>query len=241
MSIQHLPCNFNHLSMPIHSGPCRSHLCSRTSGEEPRAHRVMQAEGGRSRGGRSVASDSGGRRDCRALERRREAPDGKARRHPPPGHYEPGAPIGRSRHPEGHPARGDTAEGPRRAVVERLEASRPMRPGRENRGDATGRPTQEFFSASPPRLFQGREPPRRSRPGWIPRARQSPDHPVLWRCPCPPPVFVKAVSPPTVMAGLGPAIHAFASSRARRPHMGSPARQSRGCPGQSPDQVRGRA
>jgi hypothetical protein len=28
-------------------------------------------------------------------ERLREAPDGRARRHPPPGHYEPGAPIGR--------------------------------------------------------------------------------------------------------------------------------------------------
>jgi len=75
--------------------PFRTYLPPLPSGEEPRAHRVMQAEGRRSRGGRSVASDSGGRRDCRALERRREAPDGKARRHPPPGHYEPGAPIGR--------------------------------------------------------------------------------------------------------------------------------------------------
>ena len=25
----------------------------------------------------------------------RQEPDGRARRHPPPGHYEPGAPIGR--------------------------------------------------------------------------------------------------------------------------------------------------
>jgi hypothetical protein len=56
----------------------------------------MQAEGRRSRGGRSVASDSGGRLDCRvffggALKNA----DGRARRHPPPGHYEPGAPVGR--------------------------------------------------------------------------------------------------------------------------------------------------
>src|SRR5215203_6940948 len=78
-------------SIPSH-GP----LPPLPSGEEPRAHWVMQAEGRRSRGGRSVASDSGGRRDCRVVP---EAPlksaDGRARRHPPPGHYEPGASKGR--------------------------------------------------------------------------------------------------------------------------------------------------
>src|SRR5215203_1608175 len=33
MPIQQLSCDFNHLSMTIHLGPCRSHPCSRTSTE----------------------------------------------------------------------------------------------------------------------------------------------------------------------------------------------------------------
>jgi hypothetical protein len=32
-----------------------------------------------------------------------KAPDGRARRHPPPGHYEPGAPIGRLGTPKAAP------------------------------------------------------------------------------------------------------------------------------------------
>ena len=58
----------------LKSIPIDGHLPPLPSGEEPRAHRVMQAEGRRSRGGRSVASDSGGRRDCRAV------PKGSVRR-----------------------------------------------------------------------------------------------------------------------------------------------------------------
>jgi hypothetical protein len=33
MPIQQLSCNSNHLSIPVHLSPCRSHLCSRTSTE----------------------------------------------------------------------------------------------------------------------------------------------------------------------------------------------------------------
>jgi hypothetical protein len=56
----------------------------------------MQAEGRRSRGGRSVASRLGRPPRLQGCsERLRKTPDEKARRHPPPGHYEPGAPIGR--------------------------------------------------------------------------------------------------------------------------------------------------
>ena len=48
-------------------------------------------------------------------------------------------------------------------------------------------------------------------------------------------IFPKILAAPsTVMAGLGPAIHAFASTRARRPDMSSTQPgQSRGCPGQA--------
>ena len=55
----------------------------------------------------------------------------------------------------------------------RLEASRSMRPGRENRGDATGRPTQKFFSGVPssPSFEAGVRSGRT--PGGIPRARDS--------------------------------------------------------------------
>src|SRR5215207_7664905 len=53
------------------------------------------------------------------------------------------------RHPEGHPARDDPAEGPEERWSRRLEASRPMRPGRENRGDATGRPTLKIHFRRP--------------------------------------------------------------------------------------------
>ena len=66
------------------------------SGEEPRAHRVMQAEGEavprRALGGVRLGRPP---RLQGCSERLRKAPDEKARRHPPPGHYEPGAPIGR--------------------------------------------------------------------------------------------------------------------------------------------------
>src|SRR5215207_11567008 len=72
------------------------------SGEEPRAHRVMRgggpAAGARWRSTRAAASTVG-----LLLERLREAPDGRARRHPPPGHYEPGAPIGRLGTPKAAP------------------------------------------------------------------------------------------------------------------------------------------
>ncbi len=49
--------------------------------------------------------------------------------------------------------KGAAAEGSRRAVVAAAGIAPPMRPGRENRGDATGRPTQKLFQASPPRLL----------------------------------------------------------------------------------------
>jgi len=44
----------------------------------------------------------------------------------------------------------------------------------------------------------------------------------------------KPATPTAVMAGLGPAIHAFASSRARRPRMDSTCRAKGGMPGPSP-------
>src|SRR3954469_25103641 len=86
----------------------------------------------------------------------RQAPDEKARRHPPPGHYEPGAPIGRYRHPEGHPERGDPAVGPRRAVV----AAAGSAPSDEARGERTagtpqaGRP--KVLWDGPPLLLRQR-------------------------------------------------------------------------------------
>ena len=89
-------------------------------------------------------------------ERLRQEPDGKARRHPPPGHYEPGAPIGRYRHPEGRSARRGPAAGPEERWSRRLEAPRPMRPGRENRGDATGRPTLKIHFRRPLLAFYSR-------------------------------------------------------------------------------------
>ena len=56
----------------------------------------------------------------------------------------------------------------------RLEASRPMRPGRENRGDATGRPTLKIHFRRPLLAFiQGPGSASGVRPGWIPRARYS--------------------------------------------------------------------
>ena len=145
------------------------------SGEESRAHRVMQAEGRRSRGGRSVASDSGGRRDCRASSDK--APQGAGREG-----LKTSAPrplrAGRARRALKAPRRPlPKGPAPQRVPEERwsrrLEASRPMRPGRENRGDATGRPTQKFFSSVPssPSFEAGVRSGRT--PGGIPRARDS--------------------------------------------------------------------
>jgi hypothetical protein len=144
------------------------HLPSLPSGEEPRAHRVMQAEGRRSRGGRSVASDSGGRRDCRAV------PKGSVRsRTRKPEDIRPLATTSRAR-PQGAKGtpkvvpKGRPRRGPEERWSRRLEASRPMRPGRENRGDATGRPTLEIHFRRPLLAFyQGRAPPRaRARGGF---------------------------------------------------------------------------
>src|SRR5215204_5279757 len=38
MPIQQLSCDFKHLSIPVHLGPCRSHPCSRTSTEGAAVH-----------------------------------------------------------------------------------------------------------------------------------------------------------------------------------------------------------
>ena len=171
MSIQQLSCDFNYLSILVHLGPCRSYPCSRTSGEEPRAHRVMQAEGRRSRGGRSVASDPGGRRDCRAFSRKgpktsapRPLRAGRARR----ALKAPRRPLPKGPAPQ---------RVPEERWSRRLEASRPMRPGRENRGDATGRPTPiDPFSASPPRPIRGRGPPRACARGGFRAPDDAPAH-----------------------------------------------------------------
>ena len=156
-------------SIPSH-GP----LPALPSGEEPRAHRVMQAEGRRSRGGRSVASDFG--RPPR-LQGFSEGAAGAGRQGPKTSAPRP-LRAGRARRalkaPRSPLRKGRPAEGPEERWSRRLEASRPMRPGRENRGDATGRPTLKIHFRRPLlAFFQGRGPPRRARPGWIPRARYS--------------------------------------------------------------------
>ena len=138
---------------------------------------VMRAEGRRSRGGRSVASDPGGRRDCRAVSK------GAARRLTrKPEDIRPPATTSRARpqgangtpkvDPQGRPG------GPEeRWVVERLEASRPMRPGRENRGDATGRPTLEIqFGVPSSPSIRGRGPPRACARGGFRAPDDAPAH-----------------------------------------------------------------
>ncbi len=50
-----------------------------------------------------------------------------------------------------------------------------MRPGRENRGDATGRPTLRSIFGVPSSPFSRPGSASGVRPGWIPRARPSPD------------------------------------------------------------------
>src|SRR4051794_9098559 len=106
----------------------------------------MQAEGRRSRGGRPMGSESGGRRDCRA------GPKGSARRLTrkpedirPPATTSRARPKGAKGTPKVIPKGVTPQRVPEERWSRRLEASRPMRPGRENRGDATGRPTQVFL------------------------------------------------------------------------------------------------
>src|SRR5215203_4709119 len=88
-------------STSVHTGP--------THVREPPARSRVRIGSCRRRGGGPAA---GARwRPTRAAaatagllpERLREAPDGRARRHPPPGHYEPGAPIGRLGTPKAAP------------------------------------------------------------------------------------------------------------------------------------------
>jgi hypothetical protein len=135
------------------------------SGEEPRAHRVMQAEGRRSRGGRSVASDPGGRRDCRAFSRKGPKTSG------PPATTSRARPQGAKGTPKVIPQGVAPQWVPEERWSRRLEASRSMRPGRENRGDATGRPTLEIqFGVPSSRFIRGRGPPRASARGGF-RAR----------------------------------------------------------------------
>ena len=141
-------------SVPSH-GP----LPPLPSGEEPRAHRVMQAEGRRSRGGRSVASDSGGRRDCRAASERlrqgagRESPKTSAPRPLRAGRARRALKAPRRPLRKGRPRRGS-----RRAVVEAAGSVPSDEAGaREPRGRHRPADPKDPFSASPPRLF--------SRPG----------------------------------------------------------------------------
>ena len=130
----------------------------------------MQAEGRRSRGGRSVASDSGGRFDCRASPRR--GPKTSA-----PRPLRAGRAHRALKAPEGRPARGGPRRGSRRAVVEAAGSVPSDEAGaREPRG--RHRPADpKSILASPPRLFRGRGPPRARARGGFRRARIPPIHP----------------------------------------------------------------
>src|SRR3712207_452045 len=134
----------------------RAHLPPLPSGEGAACAPGRDAEGRRSRGGRSV---------CVRLGRPPRLQGVRARRKPPPGHYEPGAPIGRLGTPK-VTSRGVTPKGSRRAVVEATE-KRPVRGGRGERTAGTpqaGRP--KSFRRPPPRLFTRPESAPGMRPGW---------------------------------------------------------------------------
>ena len=115
--------------------------------------------------------------------RLRKAPDGRARRKPPPGHYEPGAPTGRLGTPKVS-SKGRPRSGSRRAVVEAAE----KRPVRRGRGERTAGTPQ----AGRPRVFrrpllafsQGRSPPRAHARGGS-RAPDRPRSPLFWTEPMP--------------------------------------------------------
>src|SRR5215210_1717163 len=129
MAIQQLSCDFKHLSIPVHLGPCRSHLCSRTSTE---GAAVITGTGWRRGGGPATwARWSMARASASTL-------DGFARRKvarmvsitPPPGHYEPGA-VGLHRRLPGRR---------RRAVSDRTAAWRTSRTRTARDAGRRGRP-----------------------------------------------------------------------------------------------------
>src|SRR5215208_5873125 len=95
MPIQQLFCDFNHLSMPLHLGPCQSNLCSRTSTEGAAVYTGCVG------GGEAVPRRApGGARLGRPLRRIT----------PPPGHYELGA-VGLHRRSDGAPTSGVGPDG----------------------------------------------------------------------------------------------------------------------------------
>src|SRR5215207_4193203 len=115
MPIQQVSCDFKHLSMPIHFGPCRSHPCSRTT----EGAAVITGTGWRRGGGPATWTRwSMARASASTLDGARTR---KVARivsiTPPPGHYEPGA-VGLHRRSE----RSD-----RRAVSDRTAAWRTSR------------------------------------------------------------------------------------------------------------------
>src|SRR3954452_227337 len=115
MPIQRLSCDFNHLSIPIHLSPCRSHLCSRTSTEGAAVYTGCVG------GGEAVPRRGPGGpwlgRPLRRLTVRAALSARTVSITPPPGHYEPGA-VGLHRRSE----RSD-----RRAVSDRTAARRTSR------------------------------------------------------------------------------------------------------------------
>src|SRR5215207_6623210 len=126
MPIQQVSCDFKHLSMPIHFGPCRSHPCSRTT----EGAAVITGTGWRRGGGPATWTRwSMARASASTLDGARTR---KAARTvlitPPPGHYEPGA-VGLHRRSE----RSD-----RRAVSDRMAAWRTSRTKNRAGRRATG-------------------------------------------------------------------------------------------------------
>src|SRR3954454_1194328 len=109
MVIQQLSCDFNHLSIPVHLGPCRSHLCSRTSTE---GAAVITGTGWRRGGGPATwARWSMARASASTLDGPRGLSAPTVSITPPPGHYEPGAVGLHRRLPKGAPTSGVGPDG----------------------------------------------------------------------------------------------------------------------------------
>ena len=195
----------------------------------------MQAERRRSRGGRSVASDSGGRFDCKVFsgrrlqKRRREGPKTSARRPLRAGRARRALEAPRRPLRKGRPRRGS-----RRAVVEAAgsvlsdEAGTREPRGRHRPADPEiqfRRPLLAFFKAG---VRLGRAPGADSARPTVPQSI-----PVLWRCPCRqvPPRFAE------VSSGRGD-LCIRPSSYAVRLGYGAPPPRSRSHAVQAPPQNR---